>query len=65
MTSERLVACFIVRVVVQWGKRQIRVLDVTDGVTQQFSSYPELIRFMAARETQYAPGDRPERPGGS
>lgn len=65
MTGERLVASFIVRVVVQWGKRQIRVLDVTNGVTKQFGSYPELIGFMTARETQYAPGSRPERPEGS
>lgn len=65
MTGERLLASYIVRVMVQKGQLRISVLDVTQGETQLFSSYPDLIRFMAARGSQTTPVKGPERPEGS
>lgn len=64
MSGETLLASYIVRVSVKYGKPQIAVLDMSSGSTTLLGSYQELTRHFELAEAKPTTPDEPP-PGGT
>ena len=64
MPAERLLASYIVRICLRNGVRSILLHAVGSSETRAFSSYRELIAYLAEHEEAEAPQGRSAPPSG-